>query len=139
MTALQEGIQRVNDEAGGLLELRVIQQSDLRSLILDMLAGSADAAQLLRMANDAVTSIQAAPRRKPALCGACPRTLLGKRFSIILARPACDDPTQALALAICPTCGPDYDAIQAKATVALSRIWPNLRPVTVTHPEGGRA
>ncbi len=139
MTALQEGIQRVNDEASGLLMVQVVQQSDLPSLILDMLAGIADAAQLLRMANDAVASIRAAPRRKPTLCSTCPRALLGTRFSIILARPACDDPTQALALAICPKCGPDYDAIQAKATVALSRIWPNLRPVTITHPNGGRA
>lgn len=139
MSALRDGIQRVNDEAGGLLELQVIQRTDLPALILDALAGSSEAAQTLRLVNDTVANIQAAPRRRRMLCGACPRGLHGGRFSVIIARPACDDPAQGLAMAICTKCGPDFDAIQVKAAVALARIWPNVRPVTVTHPEGGRA
>ncbi len=137
MSALRDGIQRVNDEAGGLLELQVIQRTDLPALILDAVAGSDEAAQTLRLVNDTVASIQAAPRRRRMLCGACPCELRGGRFSIIIARPARDDPTQGLSLAICRKCGPDFDAIQAKAAVALARIWPNLRRVTITHPGGG--
>jgi len=139
MSALQDGVQQFHAEAGGMLSLQVIQRTDLPAMILDALAGSAEAAQLLRLTNQALHNIQAAPRRKPMLCGCCPRSLRHGRYSIIIARPACDDPSQGLALAICNTCGPDRDAIDAKAVAALVRIWPNVRPVAVTHPDGGRA
>ncbi len=137
MTALQEGVQRVNDEAGGLLTLQVIQRQDMPAIIADAICGSAEAAQLMRLTNQVLANIQGAPRQKPMLCGCCPRALRGGRYAIIIARPACDDPTQGLSLAICRKCGPDFDAIQAKAAVALARIWPNLRRVTITHPGGG--
>lgn len=139
MSALQDGVQRVNDEAGGLLELQVIQRTDLPALMLDALAGSSEAAQTLRLANDAVAGIQAAPRRRPMLCGCCPRALRGGRYAVVLARPARDDAAQPLAMAICTKCGPDFGAIQAAATVALRRIWPDLRPITITHSKAGRA
>ncbi len=139
MSAFRDGIQKVNDEAGGLLELQVVQRTDLPALILDALAGSAEAAQLLRLTNQALHNIQTASRRKPMLCGCCPRALRHGQYSIIIARPACDDPLQGLALAICNTCGPDRDAVDAKAVAALVRIWPNVRPVAVTHSDGGRA
>ncbi len=139
MTALRDGIQQVNGEAGGLLTLQVIQCADMPALVLDTLAGSDEAVHLLHLTRDTLAGIQAAPRRKPMLCGSCPRALRNGRFAIIIARPACDDPTQGIAMAICSSCGPDHDAIQAKATVALTRIWPNVRPVTITHSNGGRA
>ncbi len=139
MTALQEGVQRVSDEAGGMLTVQVIQQHDMPAMIVGALGGSAEAMQLLRLTNQVLANIQGAPRRKPMLCGSCPRALRGGRYAVIIARPACDDPTQGLSLAICRKCGPDFDAIQAKAAVALARIWPNVRQVTVTHPGGGRA
>lgn len=139
MSALRNGIQRVSDEAGGLLELQVVQHAYLPALIGDALGGSTEALQLLRLVNDVAGSIQSAPRRKPMLCGSCPRGLHGAAFSVIVARPACDNPSEGLALAICPKCGPTHDAIQAAATVALGRIWPNIWPVTVTHSSGGRA
>ncbi len=28
---------------------------------------------------------------------------------------------------------------QTQAVVALKPLWPNLRPITITHPAGGRA
>ncbi len=139
MTSLQKGVQRVSDEAGGLLTLQVVQQADMPALVLDALAGSDEAAKLLRLTRDTLAGIQAAPRKKPMLCGSCPRTLRGGRFSVIIASPACDDPAQGIAMAICPKCGPNHDAIQAAVAVALGRIWPDIRPVTVTHPDGGRA
>ncbi len=139
MNALQEGVQRVNDEAGGMLTVQVIQQNDMPAMIAGAFGGSAEAMQLLRLTNQVLANIQGAPRRKPMLCGSCPRALHGGQYAVIIARPACDDPTQGLSLAICRKCGPDFDAIQVKAAVALARIWPNARPVTVTHPAGGRA
>lgn len=139
MSALRDGIRQVSGEAGGLLTLQVVQRADMPALILGALAGSDEAAQLLRLARDTLASIQAAPRRKPMLCGSCPRGLRDGRFAIVIARPACDDPTQGIALAICARCGPDHDAIQAKAATALARIWPDARAIEVTHPTGGRA
>jgi len=137
--ALQEGVQRVSDEAGGLLTLQVIQQHDMPALILDALAGSDEAVQLLRLAKETLAGIQGAPRRRPMLCGACPRTLRGGRFALVLAKPARDDATQGIALAICSRCGLSHGAIQAAAAVALRRIWPDLRLVIITHTTGGNA
>ena len=139
MSALRDGIQRVSDEAGGLLEVLVVQHCDLPALIGDALGGSEEALHILRMVNNVAGSIQSAPPRKPMLCGACPAGLHGAAFSVIIARPACDNPSEGLAVAICPKCGPDYDAIYAAATVALGRIWSGVRPVQVTHPSGGKA
>jgi hypothetical protein len=33
----------------------------------------------------------------------------------------------------------DHDTIVEKATAGLRRIWPDLRPVVITHPGGGVA
>ena len=139
MSALHDGIQQVHAEAGGLLTLQVVQCGDMPALILDALAGSGEAVQTLRLTRETLANIEAAPRRKPALCGSCPRALRGRQFAIIIARPACDDPTQGIAMAVCARCGPDHGAIQAKAAVALARIWPDVRPISITHSHGGRA
>ena len=137
MSALPDAIKAVSHEGRGVVSLQVVQRTDLPAMMLDAISGSADAAQLLRLTNQALATIQAAPRWKPALCGCCPRALRRGKFALIIARPACDDPTQGLALAICPKCGPDHDAIRAKAVASLARIWPDVR--LVTHPDGGRA
>ena len=139
MSDLQAGVQRVNDEAGGVLRLQVIRRSDLPGLALDALAGDAEAAELLRQAQDTAAAIEAAPRHRLMLCGSCPRGLRDRKYAVVLARPGCDDPTMALAMAICLRCGPTPGAIQAAARVALRRIWPDLRDLQVSHPEGGRA
>lgn len=73
------------------------------------------------------------------LCGSCPRPLLNNEFSFVITRPACDDPINAVALAICRKCGTTREDIQQKAVIALRRIWPDLRPITITNPAGGRA
>jgi len=139
VTALQEGVQRVSDEAGGMLTLQVIRRADMPTLMLDALAGSDEAVQLLRLVRETVAGIRAAPRWRPMLCGCCPQALRGGRYALVLAKPARDDATQGIALAICSRCGPTYGAIQAAAAVALRRIWPDLRPITITHPKGGQA
>ena len=138
MTALQDGVQRVNDEAGGLLTMLVVRPTDLPGLVLDALGGSDAAAQLLRQALDTTAAIEAAPRRRPMLCARCPRGLRGRQYAIVVVHPACDAPSTGLALAVCPKCGPDLAAIRVAAHVALQRVWPDLRPVVVTHP-GGQA
>ena len=122
-----------------MLTLQVVQRADLPALIRDVLAGSDKAVQLLRLTRDALASIEAAPRQKPMLCGSCPRALRGGQYAVIVARPACDDPTQGIAMVICARCGPDRAAIEVRAAAALRRVWPDARAIEVTHPAGGRA
>ncbi len=50
-----------------------------------------------------------------------------------------DDPQRDVAFGICVKCGTSAEALQAKATKALHSIWPDLVPIEVTHPGGGRA
>lgn len=126
---LKAELHTLRTEGGGMLELEVIRPSESAALLLYARAGSERARQTL-------TPVMS------RLCGSCPRAVRrDTRFSIVVAWPSCDDPTQALALAICKRCASDHNAIQAKAkaTTALRRLWPNLTPVRLTHPDGGRA
>lgn len=134
------GMEAVQERSGGTLEIEVIRPVDAVDILGAALAGVPDAMRTMRALVDTAKRIEAASRtRKPMLCGSCPRPLLNNKFSFVLAYPARTDPINAVALAICRKCGTTREDIQQKAIVALRRIWPNLRPITVTNPEGGRA
>lgn len=138
--ALAAGVQLFQDEGGGALVLDIIQRSDVPSLMSDVLAGNYKAGLLLRQLSIVLDGINSAPRRRPMLCGVCPRALRrNSAFAVVVATPACDKPSAGLSLAICAKCASDQAAITDKAAVALRRIWPDLRPVTITNPAGGRA
>ena len=139
-TRLNEGIQQFQDECSGLLTLNIVQPADLPHVVADAASGDAEAGQLLQQVITVMDNIRSASRKRPALCVACPRPLRPDvGFAVVVAIPACDDPRAGLALAICTRCGPDRASITAKAAVGLRRIWPDLRPITVTNPEGGQA
>lgn len=135
----RDAVQRVRDEAVGLFRVQCIGPEDVAGLVLDCLAGNAEAAALMRGVVDTVARIESAPRRKPMLCGCCPRPLVGSGFTVCLALPERDDPTSALGFALCNRCGADPAARNENALMALCSIWPSGRSVTVTHPEGARA
>ena len=42
-------------------------------------------------------------------------------------------------MAICHRCGTTPGGIHAAAVASLRLIWPDARPIHVTHPDGGRA
>ena len=136
-----EGVQRVSNEAAGVIQLDIIKHADLAELLAHAILGDPEAVRLANMASDTLRRIAAAPRRKPMLCASCPTPLRlkGHRFSVVVAIPGRDQPANALALAICHGCATGRDAVQDKAVEALKRLWPDLRPITVTHPAGGRA
>lgn len=134
-----DGIQRVGDEAAGVLALQVVQHADVPALIADAIAGDRDATRLLRLVNRALAGIQSAPRSRPHLCAACPRPLRKGRYAIVAVFPARDDATHGLGLGICTHCGTAHDVIHDKAVLALRRIWPDGRAFTISHPEGGHA
>ena len=122
-----------------MIEVRIVRRDDLPALLGEGLAGDRLARQLLRSVNEALRCIRDAPRSKPMLCGVCPRRLRNGEYSIVVAWPACDAPTTGFAVGICNKCGPTYEAINEKLPLALARLWPDVRPVRITHPEGGRA
>ena len=139
MISLAEGIARFQSEAGGIMELVVVRPADAVDILADVLAGDDQAIRLMRMLDQADTAIRSAPRRLPMLCASCPRPLKRGRYAFGIALPASDNPTHGLALAVCTRCATDRGDVQAKATAALRRVFPDLRPVTVTHAAGGRA
>jgi len=140
MTAeLREAVARLRTDSGGTFELIIIRPGDLRRLCVDAALGSEDAARLATMALRAVENVVSAPRKKPALCGCCPRAVRKRnRYAIGLALPWTDGPAHGIAFVLCEKCAADSDLL-ARGIAAMKRIWPDARPVTLTHPAGGQA
>lgn len=136
---LNDGVRDIQSEAGGVIELAIVRPIDAPELIGFALASDADAVRLVRAIAETQSHIAAAPKRKPVLCASCPRPLRKHAHSVVLALPACDDPTKALCTAVCVGCATTRDEITAKAAKALRSIWPDLRQIVVTDRVGGRA
>lgn len=137
--AWAKGIEELHKEASGVLAVQVVQQADMAELLGYVLAGDPEAIRVLSVVRDALRRIQDAPRNRPMLCASCPKPLRNGAYAIIAAFPAHNDAARGMGLAVCRSCGTTDDAIQRKALEGLRRIWPDVRPVTVTHPEGGQA
>lgn len=137
--ALTDCLRIVTQESGGALSVHVVFLEDIRDLITDALIGDPDAAQLLPLVRQGIRSIRSASRKKPALCGCCPRPIRSQ-FALAIVLPERDDPTQGIAIGLCPKCT-ENDVCRAhqKAAEALRAIWPDGRLVQVTHRDGGRA
>jgi hypothetical protein len=135
---LADGIKAIQQEADGVLGIDVVRQRDMLDLIMCCASGDANALTLLRAVNDTLTNIGNAPRRRPMLCGCCPRSLLDGDFAVVIASPERDDRKQALALAICTACAVTVPAITAKAAEVLRKIWPDLRHIEIS-ATGGHA
>ena len=61
------------------------------------------------------------------------------RFSCAIVVPFRDDAAHGMGLAICQRCGTEASDIKAAATGALREVWPDIRPIALTHPAGARA
>ena len=133
-----ERMEAIHREAAGLMHLDVVLRDDMSAMVAAAARGEAEAAELFQRVN-ALLDILSAPEGNPKLCASCPRPLANGRYSLALAIPACDDPSNALALAVCHDCAVDREAVRARAIEALRKLWPDARPVTITHPDGGRA
>jgi hypothetical protein len=137
--AWRSGIKTVHQHAAGLLEIIIVQPAEMLELLIGSLCGDPRATAIARAASAAVGGIMsAATSSDPKLCLTCPRELRDTNCTVVLAVPHRADPTTAMGSAICPRCAATDDLI-GKASVALRGIWPSLRPVSVTHPDGGRA
>ena len=139
-SALQAGVDRLQVEAGGVLELIIVRPPDAVGILGEAIAGSETAARIFRAVSTAATGIAAAPRHRPMLCVSCPRPLRKKTpCSFVLVLPKRADAAEGLTLAVCAKCATKREDIQVKALVGLRRIWPDLRPIEITHEDGGRA
>ncbi len=105
-------------KAGGVVHVDVFTPEAFTELLLAAMSGDKTAAAMARVVARTVGEIGTAPKRSPKLC----------------ARPS-----RALGMAVCTKCATEPDAIVEKARLGLQKIWPSLRKVSVTHPDGGRA
>ncbi len=125
-------------QGGGALDIFVVRPIDAARLLGASLAGDADAARLMQVVSQTITNIESAPRRRPMLCGSCPRPLR-RGYAVVAALPAVTCPSQGLCFAICTHCGHTPVEIQEKAASTLRKVWPESRPFTVTHADPGNA
>ncbi len=138
--AWRRGIETVHREAAGVLDLIVVRPEDMLLLILSGMSGDRRANATAIAVTDAICGISESARTtKPKLCGSCPRSLTDNAYSVVVAMPQRDDPSTAIGMAICHGCATTEAGIREKATGAFRSIWPSLRPIAVTHPDGGRA
>lgn len=139
-STLREGVERLQSEAGGILELAVIRPIDAVNLLGRVIMGDREAASLLDAVNQTLTRMRDAPASAPLVCVSCPNPIRdGRRCAFVAALPTGGNPASGLMVAVCPRCATEPAAIQAKAMKGLRGIWPDLRPITVTHAAGSRA
>ncbi len=82
-TAWRDGVQAVNDEAAGLLDVNIVDASAGVDLLVDAMRGDPEAAALLQAIRQAADRVRKAPRRQPALCICCPRSVKRIRPSTV--------------------------------------------------------
>ena len=133
---LADGLTRIHAEAAGVLRLELIRPHDAVALTLGTLAGDPEAARRLRAIIECGQRVWRQRHRKPVICLCCDWRLRDtKGITFTLAFPAVDDPTIAVAAAICARCGAtDTDTMLTHAAEAFKAIWPGLRPLEITHP-----
>lgn len=140
-TSWRDGIHAVATEAAGVLDVSIIDSLTQADLVVDAFLGNPKAAALLRAVREAADHVRQAPRRTPALCVCCPRPVKRVRPSTVfgVALPAIPKPGRALGFVFCERCAAEPITLAAKAAEGLRRIWPDLRPITITDPAGSRA
>ena len=137
---LKHAIGQVASESGGMIVFDAVRVRDVPLLLVEALGGDQEARMLLQAVEHTLVKIRQAPQRLPMLCASCPRPVRdGSKFAIAVLRGAIEQPSQAIAMAVCERCGPTPGAIKAAATVGVRRFFPDARAIQVTHSDGGRA
>jgi hypothetical protein len=136
----RRGIETVHREAAGVLDLIIVRPEEILLLSLSRMSGDQRANATAIAVTDAICGInEAAKTSAPKLCGSCPRELTDNCYAVVVAMPQRDAPSAAIVMAICHGCATTEAGIREKATEAFRSVWPDLRPITVTHQDGGRA
>lgn len=133
---LDTAVRTVSAEARGALTIGIITPADLPLLLIDALVGDVESVKLLRLVNQELERIVSSPADSPMLCACCPGSLKGGLYSVVIVRPACDDSTQGLSVAICENCAVGADAVRVKAAENLWKIWPDVREIQLHSTAG---
>jgi len=137
---LQQGVDRLNRESGGLLRLEIIRPEDIFGLSCAVFSGDGAALARLVAAQESGDRIRRHARKKPVVCLCCPRSIRDPRAVLALLFPASDAASVAVASALCDRCSAaDQETLMACAAAAYEKVWPGLRCIEITHPEGGNA
>jgi len=138
--SLVDGLARIDRESGGLLRLEIIGPRDHIAIVSAACGGDCVALSRMRAIIQSAGFIETMARDKPATCLCCPGSVIDPFATLALLSPATDTATVAVCSAICPACsaGPIDEALR-RAAAAYAALWPGLRCVDVTHPEGGWA
>jgi hypothetical protein len=136
-----DGIRAVSAEAAGLLNVTIVDSETCGEILADAMMGDERAVALFNASLEARRRVANVPRRRPALCVACPRAVKRVTRATIfgVALPATARPEAVIGFVFCARCAADRGTLLAKAEIGLRGVWPDLRPLVVTHPEGGRA
>jgi hypothetical protein len=140
--SLADSVRRVHEAGGGILDVYLVDTKCAARLLRDAMHGDAKAAQLFGAVIETGKRIADAPHRSPVLCVSCPRCIRRVELDLVfgIATPSTEqEPSAAIGFAICSRCAANRGAWMAKAEAGLRLIWPDLRPIIVTHPHGGRA
>jgi hypothetical protein len=134
-------IEALHAEASGVLTLGIFYPEDSAELLAAAAMGDELAAGLLGALLESRRRVRDAPRDKPGLCCGCPRPIRKVSPETIfgLVFPAIARPTAAVGFVFCSRCAADRKGLLAKAENRLRKLWPELRPIVVSHPAGGRA
>lgn len=127
---------------GELVDVYLVDQMAAAELMARSLLGDAEAAQLFGAFLEAGKRIASAPRRSPVICATCPRRIRRVTHDLIfgIAAPErTDRPSSAIGFAFCPRCAANRIGLLARASESLHQIWPDLRPIVISHPVGGHA
>lgn len=132
-------MQAIQAEAGGVMEVSLVDRDRYSSLVAASFAGDRMATAILAAIADTIRRVARAPRREPMLCLTCPRPLHRSRFMCGVVLPSCPDPTAGIGLAVCDRCA--RTAIEAMPLVmeALRRTWPDMRTVQLGQHAAGHA
>lgn len=121
--------------SGGVMQVHLVQPADVVALMLAEAAGNADARALLKAVAGILVDVGNA--KPPKMCACCPTDLTPDNV-LAFVFVANGLHGQAIGMALCDACAlhPDIDA---RVMDALRGLWPDLRPIEITHPEGGTA
>jgi hypothetical protein len=137
---LEQGVNKFNRESSGLFRLEIIWPTDMLPLTYSAYTGDGGAMVRLKAAFDSSARIKRLARKDPVICLTCPRRVRNADAVLALLIPAIETPSVAIASALCSRCSEqDEKTTFARAFAAYTKVWPTLRCVEVTHPEGGRA
>ena len=132
-------LHQLHREAGGATVMHLVRPQEFSRLLPAALAGDREAAAVLEVVHQLFDRMRNAPPDDPMQCCVCRAALNVTEFSLAIMLPLRTDPTCAMGIGICESCGPDLAAVGEKATASLRKIWPSLRTIEITNVTGGRA